>query len=98
MSDDDKAEEAAPAPPAFDKEELKRALKAFKKRLKVTRRDEESKIGRSAFSSGKASGIVGIVPPAGFPDGIWEALVAKGRLKPIPGTQRNRQYELITPS
>jgi len=92
MSDD------APAPPEFDKDELKRALKAFKKRLKVTRRDDESKIGGSAFSAGKASGIVGITPPDGFPEGIWEALVAKGRLKPIPGTQRNRRYELINPA
>ena len=82
--------------PQFSKDELKRALKAFKKRLKLTRRDDESKIG-GAFSAGKTSGIVGIVPPDGFPEGIWEALVEKGRLKPVPGTQKRRQYELITP-
>lgn len=90
MSDD------APAP-EFSKDELKRALKAFKKRLKLARRDDESKLGGGAFSSGKSSGIVGIVPPDGFPEAIWEALAAKGRLKPVPGTQKRRQYELLTP-
>lgn len=81
----------------FSKEELQRALKAFKKRLKLTRRDDESRIGGGAFSQGKKSGIVGIAPPDGFPDGVWEALVKKGRLRPIPGTQKNRRYELLTP-
>ena len=80
---------------AFEKEELKRALKAFKKRLKLARRDDESKLGGGAFSSGKSSRIVGIVPPSGFPAAIWEALVEKGRLKPVPGTQRLRRYELV---
>jgi len=83
--------------PEFSKEELQRALKAFKKRLKLARRDDESGIGGGAFSQGKRSGIVGIAPPDGFPEGIWEALVAKGRLRPIPGTQRQRRYELLTP-
>ncbi len=79
------------------KEELKRALKAFKKRLKLLRRDDESKLGGGAFTSGRSSGIVGIVPPEGFSAEVWEALVTKGRLRPIPGTQANRQYELIKP-
>lgn len=73
--------------PEFDKEELKRALKAFKKRLKLYRRDDESKIG-GAFSAGKSSSIAAIVPPDGFPAGIWEALEQKGRLKRMPGTKR----------
>ena len=37
--------EAAPLPEPPSKEELKRAIKAFKKRLKLTRLDDESKIG-----------------------------------------------------
>ena len=82
----------------FDKAELKRALKAFKKRLKLTRRDDESSLGGGAFSSGKTSGIVGIVPPDGFPAEIWAALEKKGRLRKVPGTQKRRQYELIIPS
>ena len=59
-------------------EELKRALKAFKKRLKLARLDEESGLARSG---GKKSGIVGITPPNGFAPEVWEELVAKGKLR-----------------
>ena len=47
-------------------EELKRALKAFKKRLKLTKLDEESGLSRGG---GKKSGITGITPPSGHPAG-----------------------------
>jgi hypothetical protein len=59
-------------------EELKRALKAFKKRFKFMKLDEESGLSRGG---GKKSGMTGITPPAGHPPGIWEELVAKGKLK-----------------
>jgi hypothetical protein len=59
-------------------DELKRALKAFKKRLKLARLDDESGLSRGG---GKKSGITGITPPAGHPPGIWEELVAKGKLR-----------------
>ncbi|MGE3821352.1 MAG: hypothetical protein AB7I30_18230 [Isosphaeraceae bacterium] len=59
-------------------EELKRALKAFKKRLKLARLDDESGLSRGG---GKKSGITGITPPAGHPPGIWEELVALRKLK-----------------
>jgi hypothetical protein len=59
-------------------DELKRALKAFKKRLKLTRLDDESGLTRG---NNRKSGITGITPPAGFPPGIWEELVEKGKLK-----------------
>ena len=59
-------------------EELKRALKAFKKRLKLARLDDESGLSRGG---NKKSGIVGITPPTGHPPGIWEELVAKGKLR-----------------
>jgi hypothetical protein len=64
-------------------EELKRALKAFKKRLKLTKLDEESGLSRGG---GKKSGITGITPPAGHPPGIWDELVALGKLKRDMGT------------
>ncbi len=64
-------------------DDLKRALKAFKKRLKLARLDEESGLARSG---GKKSGIVGITPPNGFPAEIWEELVAKGKLRREMGT------------
>jgi hypothetical protein len=59
-------------------EELKKALKAFKKRLKFMRLDDESGLSRGG---GKKSGITGITPPSGHPPGIWEELVSKGKLK-----------------
>lgn len=59
-------------------EELKKALKAFKKRLKFARLDDESTLSRSG---NRPSGIVGISPPTGHPPGIWEELVALGKLK-----------------
>ena len=43
-------------------EVLKRALKAFKKRLKLTALDEDSRLGRGAFSAG-AQGYVPSSPP-----------------------------------
>ena len=46
---------------------LKRAMKSFRKRLKLTRLDEESKLGRSPLTTGKSSGVVAISPPNQFP-------------------------------
>lgn len=59
-------------------EEHKRALKAFKKRIKLMRLDEESGLSRG---NNKKSGITGITPPAGHPPGIWEELVTLGKLR-----------------
>lgn len=75
------AAQAAPnaAPPSPDT--LKAALKAFKKRLKLTQLDQESRIGRSPMSSGQRSTIVGIVPPDQYPLAVWETLVDQGKLK-----------------
>jgi hypothetical protein len=59
-------------------EERKRAYKAFKKRLKLARLDDQSGLSRGGS---KQSSIAGITPPTGFPPGIWEELVAEGKLK-----------------
>ncbi|MFO0907315.1 MAG: hypothetical protein U0794_02955 [Isosphaeraceae bacterium] len=59
-------------------EERKRAFKAFKKRLKLARLDDESGLSRGS----KTSRIGGITPPAGHPPGIWDELVAEGKLRP----------------
>jgi hypothetical protein len=58
-------------------DDLKRAYKAFKKRLKLARLDDESGLSKGS----KRSGIAGITPPTGFPPGIWDELVTQGRLK-----------------
>jgi len=79
-----------PADPNF-KDQVKAGFKAFKKRLKLTRLEEESKIGRSPTTSGKGSGIVGIYPPVQFPPAVWEELVKQGKLKP----STHGMYELV---
>jgi len=72
-------------------QQLKQAMKAFKKRLKLTRLDAESTIGGGPFSSGRGSGIVGIQPPNQYPREIWERLVEQGRLRRVGGGL----YELV---
>ena len=61
-------------------EELRKALKAFKKRLKLTQLEEDSRLGHSPLTGAKTR-IVSIQPPAGFGKEIWEELVEKGYLK-----------------
>jgi len=66
--------------PVVDRELLKRAMKAFRKSLKLTRLDAESKIGGGPMSAGRESGIVGITPPPHYPREVWDELVRQGRL------------------
>ena len=61
-------------------EDLRKALKAFKKRLKLTRLDDESKLGRSPLTGSKDK-VMSIQPPSGFGREIWEELAEKGFLK-----------------
>ena len=60
-------------------EVLKRALKAFKKRLKLTALDEDSRLGRGAFSAG-AQGICAVQPPNQYPPEVWAELCRQGKL------------------
>ena len=80
-----------PAPAEHSPAELSRALQAFKKRLKLTQLDSESKLGYGPMTGGRPSGIVAITPPNQYPRSVWDALVAQGRLK--KGSQG--QYELV---
>jgi hypothetical protein len=75
------------------KEEVKRAFKAFRKRLKLTRLDEESGIAGGPLSSGRSSDIVAIMPPQGFSQAVWDELVKQGKLK----YAGHGTYELIDP-
>jgi hypothetical protein len=61
-------------------EELKRAFKAFKKRLKLTQLNEDSRISGNPLT-GPRSNVVAIVPPTEFPQEVWDALVRQGKLK-----------------
>jgi len=82
-----------PQPPAPTPQDLKAALKAFRKRLKLTRLDDQSRIGVGPFSSGRESGIVAISPPEQFPQAVWDELVRQGKLK----RAGRGQYELRQP-
>jgi hypothetical protein len=75
--------------PATD-DELKKALKAFKKRMKMMQLDEDSRLGHSPLSKG-SNRIVSIQPPSGFGKEIWEELADKGFLKRDSGGF----YELV---
>jgi hypothetical protein len=59
---------------------LKRAMKAFKKRLKLTSLDEDSRLGRGPLSGG-TTGICAIQPPNQFSLAVWEELRRQGRLR-----------------
>ncbi|HPD31973.1 MAG TPA: hypothetical protein PLL20_18435 [Phycisphaerae bacterium] len=62
-------------------EQLRDALKAFKKRLKLTRLDDESRLGHGAVTKGGRSGVQAIQPPLQYPKAVWDELVRQGRLK-----------------
>lgn len=88
MSSSDASQPSAPSP-----QELKAALKAFRKRLKLTRLDDQSRLGVGPMSSGRTSGIVAIMPPDQYPQAVWDELVRQGKLRKA-GSQ---QYELVEP-
>jgi hypothetical protein len=69
--------------PPSDKAILKRAMKAFRKRIKLERLDEESTLGGRGLTTGRHSGILGVRPPEQYPHEIWDELVRRGRLKSI---------------
>lgn len=56
------------------------ALRAFRKRLKMTRLSDESKLGGRQLTSGKRSQVDAILPPHEFSDEVWKALAAAGKL------------------
>ena len=61
-------------------EVLKRAMKAFKKRLKLTALDDDSRLGRGALSGG-STGVFAIKPPSQFPQEVWDQLCRQGKLR-----------------
>lgn len=73
----------ASQPPAPTPQQLKAAVKAFKKKLKLARLDDQSRIGVGPMSSGRESSIVGIAPPDQYPQSVWDELERQGRLRKI---------------
>lgn len=66
--------------PVQDREVLSRAMKAYRKSLKVTRLDAESSIAGGPMSAGRHSNILGIRPPDRYPRAVWDELARQGRL------------------
>src|SRR5689334_11656317 len=64
-----------------NREQLKAAFKAFKKRHKHTQLGEDSKLSRSPTTAGRRSDVVAIQPPSQFDQSVWEELVKQGKLK-----------------
>lgn len=69
------------AGPEIPVETLRNAMRAYRKRMKLTRLDHESKLARSPLSSGKDADFEAIIPPNQFPPEVWRALAAKGDLE-----------------
>ena len=63
-----------------DREVLKRAMKAYRKSLKLTVLDAESSIGGGPMSAGRHSDICGIRPPERYPIQVWNELARQKRL------------------
>ncbi|MDB5292883.1 MAG: hypothetical protein JWL69_4124 [Phycisphaerales bacterium] len=61
-------------------EELRKAFKAFKKRVKILQLEEDSRLGHSPLTGSKNK-IVSIQPPSGFGKEIWQELADQGYLK-----------------
>jgi hypothetical protein len=59
----------------------RKAFKAFKKKLKSTQLDDDSRLGRGPLSGSGGSRVTAITPPSGFDRQIWADLVTKGMLR-----------------
>jgi hypothetical protein len=59
----------------------RQAMKAFRKRLKLTKLDHESRLGVGPLTGGKAAEFDSILPPHQFPAEVWRALAAEGQLE-----------------
>ncbi len=61
--------------------EKRDAMKAYRKRLKLSRLADESRITGRLLTTGADSSIDAIIPPREYPREVWDALVADGELK-----------------
>ena len=73
------ASQPAEAP---SEETCKRALRALRKRAKLTRLDDESKLSRGPLTKGAGSSGA-ITPPAEWPHAVWQELTRQGKLRYI---------------
>jgi hypothetical protein len=72
---------SSPTPTPPSAQDLKQALKAFRKRLKLTQLDAESTLN-GGHLSGRAGKIQAIMPPNQYPQAVWAELTRQGKIKP----------------
>lgn len=84
---EEQAAAPAPAPEApsdataeFTPDDYAAAMRAFKKRLKLARLNDESRLGSKQLTGGKKSEVDAIQAPAEFPLEMWHELARQGRL------------------
>ncbi len=70
----------APPPPQVSRDDMAAAMRVFRKRLKLARLADESKLGGRQLSGGRRSAIDAIQAPIEYPRPVWDALVAAGEL------------------
>lgn len=67
-------------------DQLKQAFHAFKKRLKLTKLNDESRLGGGRpTTGGRKSEVQGIIPPREFPPAVWLELARQKKLKDMGG-------------
>lgn len=67
--------------PVIPEDTLHSAMKAFKKRMKLTQLNEDSKLSNRALTGGSHTQVAAIQPPNNFPREVWDALADRGNLK-----------------
>jgi hypothetical protein len=67
--------------PKIPVETLRKAMKAFRRRLKLTKLDMESKLGVGPMTGGRTADFDSILPPHEFRAEVWKTLAADGRLE-----------------
>ena len=71
--------------PEIPSETLRDAMRAFRKRMKLTKLDHESQLGRSPLTGGKEAEFESILPPHQYPSEVWKTLAANGELESCGG-------------
>ena len=85
------ARAAAEGKDSLEPENLKKAMQAFRRKLRTLKLDDESRLGGRYTSAGRASGIRAITPPHDFPAAVWAKLAADGKLR----RAGSGMYELV---
>lgn len=79
------------SPEAKERLMFRDAMRAFRKRLRLYRLDDESRLGGAALTEGKASSISAIMPPDSYPQEVWDKLVEQGQLR----ITKEGAYEIV---